>query len=58
MIKKTLDYFAKETAVTTVMTNFQRWKLALCQGVGEVIVFFIPFTVIGIILINYLKRHG
>ena len=55
-MRKLIKYFTTETNETNRLTKFERWKRAVYQGVGEIIVVFIPFTILGVILISYLKR--
>jgi hypothetical protein len=55
-MRKLIKYFTTETNETNRLTKFERWKRAVFQGVGEIIVVFFPFTVLAIILISYLKR--
>ena len=55
-MRKLIKYFTRETSETNKLTNFERWQKNLYLGVGEVIVVFIPFTILGAILINYLRR--
>lgn len=50
------EYFTEEVEYSMKMTRFNQWTLCICRSVGEIIVLFIPITIVATIAIHYLKR--
>lgn len=50
------DYFTEEVEYNLKMTRFNQWTLMVCRSVGEIIVLFIPITIVATIAFHYLKQ--